>query len=309
MTERVDVDKSWKLLRDDIDVAMEGHEGPMETAVTGMVFYRYTKQYPSHTSFLRPRVVVVPQGKKYLRVGDKEYMYGSRLCLVTGIDMPVVSCVAEATEDKPYLAMSLDIDAVLIADLSAKTSSVGGGLRSVCGAQVTEISPELLDAFVRLVELTRTPDELPVMSPILVREVHYRLLKSPFGQLLRSLSAFGSPGSQIAQAVGWLRKNFRNPVTIEELSLLCHMAPSTFHRYFKEVTTLSPLQYQKRLRLEEARRLLLNGSSVTESAYAVGYESVTQFSREYKRLFGDSPKNSVLRLNGMVRGKQEKSKN
>ena len=225
MTERVDVDKSWKLLRDDIDVAMEGHEGPMETAVPGMVFYRYTKQYPSHTSFLRPRVVVVPQGKKYLRVGDKEYMYGSRLCLVTGIDMPVVSCVAEATEDKPYLALSLDIDAVLIADLSAKTSSVGGGMRSVCGAQVTEISPELLDAFVRLVELTRTPDELPVMSQILVREVHYRLLKSPFGQLLRSLSAFGSPGSQIAQAVGWLRKNFRNPVTIEELSLLCHMAP------------------------------------------------------------------------------------
>ena len=144
MTERVDVDKSWKLLRDDIDVAMEGHEGPMETAVPGMAFYRYTKQYPSHTSFLRPRVVVVPQGKKYLRVGDKEYMYGSRLCLVTGIDMPVVSCVAEATEDKPYLAMSLDIDAVLIADLSAKTSSVGGGMRSVCGAQVTEISPSFL---------------------------------------------------------------------------------------------------------------------------------------------------------------------
>ena len=308
MSERVDVDRSWEILRDDIDVATEGHEGSVETAVPGMLFYRSTKQNPSHTSFLRPRVVVVPQGKKYLRVGDKEYMYGSRLCLVTGIDMPVVSCVAEATENKPYLAMSLDIDAVLIADLSAKTSSVGGGVRSVCGAQVTEISPELLDAFVRLVELTRTPDELPVMSPILVREVHYRLLKSPFGQLLRSLSAFGSPGSQIAQAVGWLRKNFRNPVTIEELSLLCHMAPSTFHRYFKEVTTLSPLQYQKRLRLEEARRLLLNGSSVTESAYAVGYESVTQFSREYKRLFGDSPRNSVLKLAGIVRENQEKDK-
>lgn len=302
MAERVNVETSWELLRDRIAAATEGHEGTVETAVPGMSFYRAAQSNPSHTCFMRPRVLVVPQGKKYMRVGEREYVYGSRVCFVAGIDMPIASCVAEASPETPYLALSLDLDVVLISDLAAKMEAIGGsGVRTVCGAQLTEMPPDLLDAFVRLVGLVQAPDDLAVMAPMLVREIHFRLLKSPLGQLLRSLCAFGTPGSQIAQAVGWLRKNFRKPVTIEELSLLCHMAPSTFHRYFKEVTTLSPLQYQKRLRLEEARRLLLEGRSVAEAAFDVGYESSTQFSREYKRFFGDSPKNSVLKLSGADR--------
>jgi len=299
----VDVDASWELLRDRIAAATEGHEGAVETVVPGMSFYRKTQSSPAcQTGFMRPRVHVVAQGRKCMRVGEKEYVFGSRVCFVAGIDMPIASCVAEASPETPYLAMSLDLDVVLISDLAAKMEAIGGssGL-SGCGAQLTEMSPDLLDAFVRLAGLVQAPDDLNVMAPMDVREIHFRLLKSPLGQLLRSLCAFGTPGSQIAQAVGWLRKNFRKPVTIEELSLLCHMAPSTFHRNFKEVTTLSPLQYQKRLRLEEARRLLLEGRSVAEAASDVGYESTTQFSREYKRLFGDSPRNSVLKLSGTDR--------
>ena len=156
---------------------------------------------------------------------------------------------------------------------------------------------DLLDAFVRLAEAAQQPQPVPVLEELLMREIHYRLLVGPFGGILRTLNTFGSQGHQITRAIAWLRENYRKPLAVEELAGRVNMAPSTFHKYFKGITTLSPLQYQKRLRLGEAQRLMLSqGYDVTQAALSVGYESATQFIREYKRLFGEPPKRNIKNL-------------
>ncbi len=161
----------------------------------------------------------------------------------------------------------------------------------------------MLDAFLRLAELIEKPQEASIMGGLLLREIHYRLLSGPFGRMLRSLNTFGTPGHQITRAVCWLKENYKEPLRVEELAGRMNMAPSTFHKYFKDVTTLSPLQYQKRLRLSEAQRLLLaNECDVAEAAYAVGYESAAQFNREYKRLIGQPPRKAVANRRSKTAG-------
>ena len=141
---------------------------------------------------------------------------------------------------------------------------------------------DVLDAFLRLTELLDTPDQIPVLAPMIVREIHYRLLVGPRGRFLRAVNTAGSRGNRIAKAIAWLRNNYKEPLQVDELARKVNMAPSTFHRHFKQITTLSPLQYQKRLRLYEAQRLMLVENEYDSSAcLAVGYESPTQFNREY----------------------------
>ena len=166
-----------------------------------------------------------------------------------------------------------------------------------------EVDPDLLDAFVRLAELTEKPEQILVMRDMLMREIHYRLLAGAFGNTLRSLNTLGSQGHQITKAIAWLKEFYKEPLLVEDLANRSHMAPSTFHKYFKRITTLSPLQYQKRLRLGEAQRLMLSeGYDVTQAAMAVGYESATQFIREYKRLFGDPPLRNVMSMKNIAKG-------
>lgn len=231
-------------------------------------------------------------------VGDDEYHFGDNLYFMAGVDMPASSCIMEASVEKPYLSLSLDLDPGLIAILASKTppaSMSGGGLSK--GAVVQDVAPDLLDALLRLVELTEKPTQIPVMAELLLREIHYRLLDSPYGEILRRLNAFGTQSNQITRSIAWLKDHYKEPLLVEELAGRMHMAPSTFHKYFKEVTTLSPLQYQKRLRLNEAQRLMLTqGFTVAEAAFAVGYESSTQFIREYKRLFGEPPRKDVVKM-------------
>ncbi|MDR2367010.1 MAG: AraC family transcriptional regulator, partial [Deltaproteobacteria bacterium] len=253
--------------------------------------------------FFEPVVIVVAQGTKLVRIGSEERYYGENVCFVCGVDMPVSSCVMEASEEKPYLALSLYLDTGLIANLASKVPPSATAPGFFRGAMTQQVEPELLDSFVRLAELAGKPEQIPVMEELLLREIHYRLLVGPFGGILRTLNTFGSQGHQITRAIAWLKENYREPLLVEDLANLANMAPSTFHKYFRDITTLSPIQYQKRLRLGEAQRLMLSeGHDVTQAAMAVGYESATQFIREYKRLFGDPPRRSVMGMKGTAIG-------
>jgi len=213
------------------------------------------------------------------------------------VDMPSSSFITAASPERPFLAVSLLLDKVLITRLAAETplpSSLGKDSHK--GISVASVDPDVLDAFLRLVELLGKPEQIPVLAPLIIREIHYRLLIGPQGGHLRRLNTFGTQSNQIAQAITWLRENFKKPLLVDELAQKVHMATSTFHRHFKEVTTLSPLQFHKRLRLFEAQRLMLaENENASTAGLAVGYESPTQFNREYKRLFGEPPHRDVVR--------------
>lgn len=297
---RVDSDKSWAMLRERILRNTPAGSGTFETEIKGLALHRQVSNNDPKPHFFQPVIIAVAQGKKMIRIGADEYHYGDNICFVSGVDMPVTSCIMEASEAKPYLSMSLYLDTGLIASLASKVSpSPGRDSGIALGAMTQEVEPDLLDAFLRLAELTEKPKQIPVMEELLLREIHYRLLAGPFGHILRSLNTLGSQGNQISQAISWLKDNYKESLTVEKLAGRANMAPSTFHRYFKDITTLSPLQYQKRLRLTEAQRLMLaEGSDVTHAALAVGYESTTQFIREYKRLFGEPPRRNVVHIRG-----------
>jgi transcriptional regulator GlxA family with amidase domain len=162
---------------------------------------------------------------------------------------------------------------------------------------VVEVDPDVLDAFLRLVELLDRPEQIPVLAPMIIREIHYRLLIGPQGERLRMINTLGTQSNQIARSITWLKENYREPLQVDELARKVNMATSTFHRHFRQVTTLSPLQFQKRMRLFEAqRRMLVENEDASIAALAVGYESPTQFNREYKRQFGEPPHRNVNQI-------------
>jgi transcriptional regulator GlxA family with amidase domain len=163
--------------------------------------------------------------------------------------------------------------------------------------KVVDVDPDVLDAFLRLAESFKSPTAQTVLAPMIIREIHYRLLMGPLGSQLRKIHTIGSQSHQIVQALHWLRDNYNKPFTIDDLSKRVNMAPSTFRRCFYQLTTISPLQYQKRLRLYEAQHLMLKeGMDANNAGYSVGYESITQFNREYKRMFGEPPKKNIKHL-------------
>ncbi|MDL2271613.1 AraC family transcriptional regulator [Desulfovibrio sp. OttesenSCG-928-I05] len=298
---RVDFEKSRMALKE-ILLRRLPDPGDYATPVEGLALHRYNSGDAPTPCFYDPMIIVVAQGRKHVRIGTENFPYGEHTCFVTGINMPASSCVLEASEDVPFLSMSLNLDKGIIADLATKIPpSTEYSSCNAVGAAVQPMGPELLDAFLRLLELTENPVRAKVLGNLVSQEIHYHLLTSRFGNQLRALNTLGSQGNQIAQAISWLRDNYDKALHVEELAARLNMAPSTFHKYFKEITTLSPLQYQKRLRLSEAQRLMLSDNyDVTQAAFAVGYESSTQFNREYKRLFGDSPRKSVMKMKSMT---------
>ena len=293
---RINTEERWTTLRDSIRRATASHTGTHETRIKGFAFHRFVDAQAPTPHMHQPVIIVVAQGKKVVRIGDAAYCYGENVCFVAGVDMPVVSCAIECSEQKPYLSLSLNLDPGLIADLASRVPPASqAGVGVSVGAVLHELDPDLLDALVRLAELHEKPEHLPVMEALLRQEVHYRLLAGPFGNALRALTTFGSQSHQITRAIVWLKAHYKEHFPMESLAAQSNMALSTFHKYFKELTTVSPLQYQKRLRLTEAQRLMLaEGHDVTRAAMAVGYESATQFIREYKRLFGDPPRRNVM---------------
>lgn len=275
--------------------------GSFATPIDGFYLHRFNKSDVPNPHFYNPCLIIAVQGKKWVRIGLKDYSFGEHNCFIAGVNMPVSSCLLEATEDKPYLSLSLRLDSVLIASIAEKVAvSAEESSHAQVGATVQSLAPDLLDAFLRMIELIDKPQEGKTIGNLIYQEIHFRLLATPFGEQLRQLNTPGSKNNHINQVIIWLQENYKKPASIERLAAHANMAPSTFHKHFKAITTLSPLQYQKNLQLTEAHRLMLiDQYSATRAAFAVGYESSNQFSREYKKLFGDTPRKNIKSLTSM----------
>lgn len=244
---------------------------------------------------LEPSVVFVMQGEKKMWLGNQSFAYDSSRFLVTSLALPANGEVMLASREKPCLGLTFKIDLRIMAELMVqsdhphKKSKNGGS-----GLGLGTVTPAILKPVQRLIETLGEPEAIPVIAPLVRREIHYRLLMSDQADKIRQIVSVESQAYRIAKATDWLRCNFFRPVRIDELAAYVHMSTPAFHLHFRQLTQMSPLQYQKWLRLSEAKRLMLNEQyDVTRAAYKVGYESPSQFSREYSRLFGSSPKKDI----------------
>jgi AraC-like DNA-binding protein len=252
-------------------------------------------EIPQHqlAALYDPMINLILQGSKSMTIGDQTLSYDPASYFVMSIDLPAVGSVHPSAAGEPYLAISLTLDPQVIAGvLEQAPSSVGRTLGR--GFSVATVTPELLDAWVRMLRLVDRPDDIPVLAPAYEREILYRVLQGPQGWLLRDIATPDTAMSRIQTAITWIRENFARPLRVEALAAMVAMSASAFHRHFKVVTNMSPLQYQKTIRLMHARqRMITQALSVTTAAVEVGYESASQFSREYGRLFGQSPARDV----------------
>lgn len=241
---------------------------------------------------------VVAQGGKQVILGSESLSYMPGQSMLTTIDLPVVSHVTHATPREPFLGMMLRLDARAILQLAAEMNAPRRQRDAVYRTvSIETLGADLLDALLRLVKLLGQPDLVPHLAPLIQQEITVRLLIGPHGPHLRHIVTVGSPSQQIATAVAWLKQNFVEAFRVDDLADRAHMSPSTFRQHFRSITGVSPLQYQKQLRLQEARQLMLNENHDAGSAAGqVGYESPSQFSREYSRLFGAPPQRDVSRM-------------
>jgi AraC-like DNA-binding protein len=265
--------------------------GNFTTPVNGVGIYRRDHPEKTECFFYSPVVTVMVQGHKRSIIGSEEYLYGENKCLIIGLDVPSISYITDASPDKPLLGISVFIDRHLTAQLASENFYTAKPTDTANKTvAVFETDADLLDAFLRLSKLFDAPDQIHIMAPMIIREIHYRLLIGPFGDHLKMINMLGTAVNQVAKAISWLRSNYKKDLYVDELAQQVGMSTSTFFRRFREVTSLSPIQYQKRLRLYEAQRLMMDENmSAGDASASVGYESLTQFSREYKRLFGEPP--------------------
>jgi AraC-like DNA-binding protein len=244
-----------------------------------------------------PMVNLVLQGSKSMTVGDQTLHYGPANYFVMSVELPAVGTVWPAASGEPYLAVALTLQPALIAALLADLPEPAEPEEAQTGFSVAAVTPLLMDAWVRMLRLMNHPADIPALALVYEREILYRVLQGPQGGMLRAIARPDSAMARVSLAIQWIRRDFAAPLRIEALADRAAMSESAFHRHFKAVTSLSPLQYQKRIRLLQARTLLVvGGKSVTSAALEVGYESATQFSREYARAFGLPPARDSARL-------------
>jgi AraC-like DNA-binding protein len=244
-----------------------------------------------------PCLCIILQGAKEIIVGGETYRYDAARSLIVTVDLPAFTRVVEASPERPCLAIGVSFDLAVVGELLADGMAAPPPGPSALGLVLTRVEPPLLDAVSRLVALLDTPGDIAALAPLVLREITYRVLRGPQGIRLRQVASAGAPAQRIARAVGWLKQHFAQPLGVESLARRVGLRPSAFHQHFKGVTGLSPIQYQKRLRLQEARRLMLGeGLDAAEAGYRVGYESPSQFSREYRRLFGAPPRQDLAAL-------------
>src|SRR5712671_6908604 len=263
---------------------------------------------PVH-SVLEPSVCVIAQGSKEVLLGDSRYRYDPSQYLLATVELPRVSQVLEASKERPYLSLRLELAPTVVSSVMVEAGHASPpGHADVRAIDVSPLDGNLLDAFVRLVRLLDAPAEARVLLPLITREIIYRLLMGEQGGRLRHLAILGGYTSHIASAVERLRQDFDQPLRIEDIARELGMSVSGFHHHFKAVTAMSPLQFQKQLRLQEARRLMLGEDlDAAGAGFRVGYEDASQFNREYKRLFGGPPMRDVERLREAARAGAELS--
>lgn len=281
-------------------------QGIRESGLGGLKLVRWDVPETPYRCLYEPMLNIILQGRKHSTVGAREICYGEGECLIASIDLPSISYLTGISPVHPFLGLSLPIDYYVLADIAASLPPPEAGVEEESGQGMTVAPADefILEALLRLLRLPERPQEQDFMMPLILRELHYRLLLGPLGQELRRIITVGSRSHQIMQAVRFLKEHYRESISLEALAAMAHMAASTFRRSFKLATTLSPLQYQKHLQLHEAQRLMLaEGLSASGAAYAVGYESATQFNREYKRLFGRPPFQDVQRLRAAGTGR------
>lgn len=272
-------------------------EGSFPTLIEGVAIHRRNAPTLPKECFASPEIMVLVQGCKRSVFGAKDYFCGEGELLISGLDLPNTSSIINVEPGKPALSMTIELNKSLIAQLALEMMSSAAMVKQTyIGLMVQPLELEMLDAFLRLEALLNAPEQIPILAPMVIKEMHFRLLIGPHGGALRALHTFGTQKNQVVRAVTWIRDNYIQPMNVDALAEMVHMATGTFHRQFKAITSLSPLQFQKRLRLQEAHRLLITEDlDISSACEIVGYESVTQFNREYRRLFGEPPRRNVTR--------------
>jgi AraC-like DNA-binding protein len=272
-------------------------DGSYDTAVPALRLSRVSKPSDLTALVYEPCLCVVAQGAKDVLLAGEAYRLDPAQSLLVSVDLPVDARMVEASPGRPYLGVRISLDPAVVGELMADGTAAPPPGSPARGIAVTPAEPPPLDAVTRLVSLLDSPRDVAALSPLVLREVTYRVLTGPQGARLRQITSAGAPAHRIARAVRWLKDNFAGPLRVEALARRVGMSPSALHLHFKNVTAMSPLQYQKRLRLQEARRLMLGeGLDAGEAAFRVGYESPSQFSREYRRAFGAPPRQDVAAI-------------
>lgn len=266
--------------------------------VPGLTLHRWEHPTEPTSYMMGPSLCLIAQGRKRVILGEEAFVYDAHHFLITSVDLPIVANIIEASADQPYLGLSLLLDLPALGQLMVSNSvAMDKTAADRLGIAVEELSQPMLDAFVRLVGLHANPQDIPILAPLIKQEIFYRLLGSKQGFRLRRMVSADTQGYQIARAIDWLKDNFTAPVKVEDLAGKAGMSASAFHSHFRAVTAMSPLQYQKRMRLSEARRLMLTERvDASTAAFEVGYESPSQFSREYSRMFGAPPLRDIKAL-------------
>jgi AraC-like DNA-binding protein len=275
--------------------------GSRETLITdvpGLLLSRRTVPTAPASATYEPSLAVVAQGRKQANLGGTNFIFDQSRYLLTSLDLPVICNVIEASEHVPYLCFVLKLEMPVVRELLTREEIQERELSSDKPAMALgKTTPELLDACCRLVDLLNSPQDIPFLSELIQREIIYRILRGPQGARLRAIATLGDQSHRTAKAIAWVRVNFAKPLRVEDLANIAGMGVSTLHHHFRALTAMSPLQYQKQLRLQAAReRMLMDGLDAASAAFEVGYESATQFNREYSRFFGLPPMRDIRTL-------------
>ncbi|HCG7087298.1 TPA: AraC family transcriptional regulator [Vibrio parahaemolyticus] len=275
-----------------------GNANQYDTPISGLRFSRWTTPTPPTSYTHNPSICLIAQGRKRVLLGEESFIYDANHFLISSVDLPIIANIIEASEEQPYLGLFMELDLTEISQLIVDSElAFTQSKEAQKGIAVGELSESLLDAFVRLAELLDEGQNIKILAPIIKRETFYRLLMSEQGTRLHQIVTAGSHSHQIAKAIDWLKNNFVKPLSVGDLASYTGMSKSSFYTHFRSMTSMTPLQFQKKLRLSEARRLMLTENlDAMAATFKVGYESPSQFSREYSRLFGAPPSKDIKSL-------------
>ena len=275
-----------------------GNLDQVELPIPGMAFHRYTSPTLPVNALHVPSMCLVVQGAKRVCLNEAEYIYDANHYLFTSVNLPIIASIVEASPETPFFGITWELDLVVAAQLIADSDLPSGrGSKTESGVALGAVTPELLNVYVRALDMLDTPEDIPILAPLIHKELLYRLLVGDQGNRLRQITRAESHSRQISKAIDWLLAHYNETIKMEDLASRIGMSKSTFNQHFRSVTEMSPLQFQKWMRLHEARRLMLSeNQDAASAALLVGYESPSQFSREYSRQFGAPPKQDIKNL-------------